>query len=698
MFSATCLGSERLSPTTKSTEGRRRSFVLLAAVLLFAVALFRLTGPAGSALAQDEKSVVWDRYDVTLELREDGSYHVTERQEIDFRGGPFTGGFADIPLSHTEGIRDVAVGEETASGVRVYTEVPWSDYTEAPGTYTSTTSSSVLSVRYGFTPTSNKVRTFVLEYDVVGALRVYPNTDPPNEQIWWTAISKDVTDVAAVNLATMTITLPQPVSDLTKVVVSGPGGDDPAAHTTDGQTWTWQATDLSSGDDLEVRLQFPAQVDVAAPSWQARDDEARQNQEKRDERDAVLNVIFLGIGLLTLAGGGAGLYGLWYARGRDPHTGVVADFLPKPPDDLPPGAAGTLLDEVANERDVTATLVDLANRGVLKMDEIQGSSVLGFGGGRDFQLTVQQASPNVTPFEGELLKSLFGSTLKEGQTAKLSEVKSRFTEATPRIKELLYQELASRGYFPRSPEATRKSWRRFGTIGLVGILVLGCVAGIAGDLPGFYWFLVGAIAVLAVALLLVSGRMPRKTPAGAEAAAKWRAFRRYLDDIDKYEKVAEAKQIFEKYLPYAVAFGLDESWVAKFASVGAATPGWFGPVIVGNPYGPYPGRGPYGRRGGTVILGPGWGGGTVDGGGHGGGHGGGGVDVDVPDLQDVSDRAGRSLQGSSDSLLDMFNTAAKVFGGFGGGGGGGGWGGGGGGFGGGGSHGGSAGGGSRGFH
>ena len=66
--------------------------------------------------------------------------------------------------------------------------------------------------------------------------------------------------------------------------------------------------------------------------------------------------------------------------------------------------------------------------------------------------------------------------------------------------------------------------------------------------------------------------MPRKTRAGAEAAAKWRAFRRYLDDIEKYEGVEEAKAIFERYLPYATAFGLDRTWVAKFASVQAPTP------------------------------------------------------------------------------------------------------------------------------
>ena len=106
-------------------------------------------------------------------------------------------------------------------------------------------------------------------------------------------------------------------------------------------------------------------VNAAPPSWQAADDARRQEQEK-DERSSLYNAIFLGIGGLFAVIGGVGVYGLWYGRGRDPHTGLIADFLPKPPDDLPPGAAGTLLDETADQQDIVATLVDLGHRGVFE--------------------------------------------------------------------------------------------------------------------------------------------------------------------------------------------------------------------------------------------------------------------------------------------------------------------------------------------
>jgi hypothetical protein len=448
---------------------------------------------------------------------------------------------------------------------------------------------------------------------------------------------------------------------------------------------------LSQGDEFEVRLQFPAVVEAAAPSWQVADDARREEQAKQDDHNALLNVFFLGFGLLAGIGGALGIYGLWYTKGRDPHTGMVADFIPTPPDDLPPGAVGTLLDETANQQDIVATLVDLGRRGTLKIDETEGESVLGFGGGRDFQLTLVQPNAKLAGFEKELVDAIFGDGAAAGASVKLSDVKTAFDKSQKEIKDELYKEVVGRGYFLSSPEETRKNWRRFGVLALVGVFFLCTFLGrVAGDAV-LYWLPIIVLAALGVTILMLAKAMPRKTLEGAEAAAKWRAFRRYLDDIEKYEHLEEAKGIFDKYLPFAVAFGLESSWVNKFASVNAPAPEWYGTPVptdgMGNPYGRR-GR----RYGGPVVIVQGGFGGSSGGGGGGGGN----PDLDLPDIQDLSDSASGGLQGMSDSLSDMFNVAGKIFSGMSSGGGGHGGFGGGGHFGGGGG-GGSSGGGGRGF-
>lgn len=688
--------------------GQQRAVWLVIAALVLGLLAVVATPLAPARTAEAAKAVEWTRFDVTLDLLPDGSYHVTERQQIAFQGGPFTGGFRDIPLARIEDIRNVQVSEDVNGTIQTYRYEPANSYDEAPGTYTWDNSSTQTNVKWGFTPVANATRTYLVDYDVIGALRVYPNATPPNEQIWWTAVGTGITDVAPVRESTFQIQLPQAVDPAKTVFSPGTKGK-PEEHTQDGRVWTWQTTNLGSGDSFEVRLQFPPVVNAAPPAWQAADDAQRLHQEQAANRGALLNVIFLGIGLLLAVGGGIGLYGLWYSRGRDPHTGPVAAFLPQPPADLAPGAAGTLLDERADQQDVVATLVDLGRRGVIKMEENSTPGFLGIGGQRDYTLTLVNPNVPLRPFESDLLQALFGSKLQAGKQQTLSSVKPMFDAAQDDIKEALYQELVDRKYFPRSPQETRAHWHAIGIGALVVVVIVGIIAvqAVGGTAP-FVWFPLIVAGILALILIRLAGVMPKKTPAGAEAAAKWRAFRKYLDSIEKYENLADAKSIFDKYLPYAVAFGLEHSWVNKFASVGTPTPAWYGGEFGGGgvyvPGGTmvgrrrYGGYGPFGGYGPIIIPG-----GPFEGGGGGnaapgGNQGGGGVNL--PDLQGASDAAGRSLQHSSNSLFDMLNSASKVFSGWSGGsggGGGGGWGGGGG-FSGGGGGGGSSGGGGGGFH
>jgi hypothetical protein len=73
--------------------------------------------------------------------------------------------------------------------------------------------------------------------------------------------------------------------------------------------------------------------------------------------------------------------------------------------------------------------------------------------------------------------------------------------------------------------------------------------------------------------------MPAKTAIGAEAAARWRAFKEYLARIEKLTDITEASDQFERFLPYAIAFGMNQSWVRKFSTMTETpAPGWYIPV------------------------------------------------------------------------------------------------------------------------
>ena len=245
--------------------------------VLLAVALAPHDGAA-----QAGRSVVWDRFDVEIEVRDDGSFRVTERMEVSFAGTPaFTYGFAEIPLDRVEEITNVAVrtGMGTGPGVGLSPSrlVEPLVFDREPMTHKAVETGSDLYIEYGFAPITDAALTVELTYDAAGALRVYPGETPPNEQVWWVAIDQETTAVGPVRAASVTIRLPEPVDP--GDVVLGEDTPGPAnAHTTDGQTWTWEASDLGDGDDLVARMQFPPITNAAAPAWQAREDQEREDE------------------------------------------------------------------------------------------------------------------------------------------------------------------------------------------------------------------------------------------------------------------------------------------------------------------------------------------------------------------------------------------------------------------------------------
>lgn len=689
-----------MSRTGDRTGQRRR-------LLAFWLAIALLFLPAGVpvASAQSGESVEWAEYNVELAVNEDGTIHVTETQVVEF-DGRFRTGFADIPTDQIEELDNVQVSIANGSGDTPQPAEETRSFREEPGTYTVTTTRGRVEIDYAFEPTSavasaeDNTRVIILEYDVAGAIRVYEDLEPANQQVRWIAISSEVTDVAPIRSSTVTITLPEPVDPAQTVAA-------PEGVETDGQVFTWTRQNMDQGDRFEVNLQFPPITSATVPAWQERFDELREEQALARERSDVAGTLFLGAGLLLLVGGAALLVGIWYSRGRDPEVGLVAEFVTEPPDDLRPGAAGTLIDEETHTRDVIATVFDLARRGVIRLDEQKTEGFLGFGKSTRYTLTLLDHSVDLRNYEQVLLDAIFGPGAEAGTEVPLENANATFAARAEYIHNGFYEELVEHGYFEASPEQTRRRAKVLAWVGpvLAAIIIFGVLT-FAGASSGWIVLPIFAAIILAFIGSKVATNMPRKTLKGAEAAAKWRAFKRYLEDIENQRDLAESQEIFERYLPYATAFGLEASWIRKFEQAGTAMPQWFGgagPVLM--PGGAGWGRG-YRRGPGGVIILPGGGfmgpgGSTSAGGDRDGGDGGGGFGI--PGMQDMSDAAGGGLQGGSDSILDMLGTASRVFGGGSGRGGGGSfgsWGGGGGGFGGfsgGGGFGGGGGGGGRGF-
>jgi len=623
-----------------------RTLLLLLAVAGLCAGLASFVAP-GSALAAD---VVYNRFDVAIAVQSNGDLRITETQNITYPSGSYTRASRTIGLANVTNITDVAVSDGTQN------------YTQAQGgttantfvtTRTNTASNTSLKVDWFYPQAASQTRTFVISYTVVGGLRIYDSGDILD----WTALRDDL--AADVTASTVTVTLPQAVDDKSKIKTDSRGA---AAQATvvDTKTVRFTAGPVSKTAGLEVKVTFPhGLISATAPAWQAQFDAG----ERSSAIGNLITVVSAAFGFLILVGGIVGLYLLWYLRGRDRYAGLVADYLRQPPSDLSPGVAGTLIDERADLQDVLATFTDLGRRGVLKIDEQQTPGPFGLGGSRDFVVTLLPHEETLSKFEQTLIDTIF---VGGGEEVRLSQIKASMVNSLPRFGQELYAEVVERGYFAQSPEVTRARYKGFG----ITLIVLAFVFWIAvsvlfGGIAHGLTATAIPLALIGVVLIFLSRVMPAKTLKGAEESAKWNAFKRYLANLEKYDNLENAKDIFERYLPYATAFGLDRSFIQKFASVSTPAPQWYagggGPIIIGGPGGYYGGPGG-GYYGGGGFPGGGPGGGPGDNQSGGGG---------FPSLQDLSDRGGGGVQNWSDSLSDMLNSAGSAFGG--GGGDGGGW-------------------------
>jgi uncharacterized membrane protein len=582
--------------------------------LLLLVAVLLITALPASA---QSKTLVWDRYDVFLNILPNGDVRVTERQEINFGNGPFTYGYAVIPLDKTASIVDVAVSDATG---RTYQQT---DYSIEPYTFWANQNGNELEIRWYFPSVENDTRTFDLSYTAKGAIRIYDSGD----KLQWIAIDNERD--FPINEATVSVSLPEGASFL-DIDSSGVSADWEQGD--GGRTVQFVARHpMSASDRFEIGVEFTHGIVPAnAPAWQAEVD--RQESFDRNVRP-VLNLAVGALAILIALGGPLLVYLLWYTRGRDPNIGPVPDTLSQPPDDLPPGVLGSLVDEQADMQDIVATIVDLARRGYLKIEEVEEKGFFGLGSTDFVFRKTDKSEEDLRRYEKRIMSGIFPGSRQERE---LSSLRNKFYKHLPKIQEDLYKELVDNGLFKRRPDKTRAAWTGIGIVALVLTFVLGIFLVPLAQYAGAFPCLAASLGVGGIALLIAGRFMPVKTVKGAESAAKWNAFKSYLAQIDKMSDMKNAAEMFEHYLPYAIAFGMNQSYVGKFARMtDTPAPGWYIP---------------YFPRGGAV--GGGGGGGLAKRTGAGAGAPGG--------LQGMSDSLSGGLQSMSDGLTTMLNSTGRV--------------------------------------
>ncbi len=274
-------------------------------------------------------------------------------------------------------------------------------------------------------------------------------------------------------------------------------------------------------------------------------------------------VIFLPIATFLIA-----LF-CWYQYGRD-DQGVSDTIVPTftPPKDLSPTETGTIIDEKLDPRDITAAIIDYAVKGYIKIKEIETPGM--FRKKTDFELELVKPCLLEKKFEKEIILGIFGIN-KTGQKKKISELTNNFYTHVPLITNSVLEELIANDYFPHNPETVCSTYQFIG-FGMVFATLF-----IMNIQSGLHIF---SIALSGLIIAGFGAIMPRKTTKGTRTYYELKGLYEYMNTAEKDRMKFQEKNniIFEKLLPYAMAFGIIYKWTNSFEGILKKPPSWYYPA------------------------------------------------------------------------------------------------------------------------
>jgi uncharacterized membrane protein YgcG len=276
-------------------------------------------------------------------------------------------------------------------------------------------------------------------------------------------------------------------------------------------------------------------------------------------------ILFLPLFTLVVMGG------LWYSVGRDPDPGISVAPQYEPPKDMTPAEAGTMLDDCIHPRDITSTIVDLAVRGYIKIEE-KVDTFLVFHH-KDYLFHLLKANtgwgPELAPHERVMLENIFVG----GTETRLSSLKNRFYTAVPVIRQDIMLALKNKGVYTLDPESANG----YSIVAAVVIAIVTVGVQVLGWINLFSSPLLVVVSVLVSAVIwwLFARQMTAKTVSGARMHIAVLGFQEFMNRVDADRIQRMPPDTFEKFLPYAMALGVEHHWAQAFDGIIKDPPTWY---------------------------------------------------------------------------------------------------------------------------
>ncbi len=272
------------------------------------------------------------------------------------------------------------------------------------------------------------------------------------------------------------------------------------------------------------------------------------------------------------------MFTLWWYKGKDPKAGLSVAPMYEPPKGMSPAEVGTLVDDSVDPRDITSTVIDLAVRGYLKIEQTEERHLI--FSNKDYVFHLQKPRDQWTdlaPHENVVLSHVFDGS----DTRRMSSLKNHFYTAIPVIKQDVIAALKKKGMYSVDPDSA-SALVVAGAILIGAPFVLLQVTGVVD----FFFSVVSAVIGIGLAALIVilfGRQMTAKSLLGQRTKVAILGFQEFMDRVDADRLKRMPPDTFEKFLPYAMALGVEHRWAQAFKDILREPPQWYA-----GPGGAYP--------------------------------------------------------------------------------------------------------------
>ena len=489
--------------------------------------------PAPVAARASTPNVTASRYDVTIDVRPDGSLNVVERITLKVGAKPITWFERKVSDRRTDGLTDVLAlmdGREMP---------PLQD-----GVGVRLRQRSGIDARWQFEPMANRERTFELRYRAVRVLA----REPAGPHLRWKALP--LRHAYPIGLARVLLRAPQ---GTLAVAVSAEGGDiQPATSWQDGLTVTRSALIADEGITLDVRFSTGT-ITPSEPTWTT-----------TLERQRRLVPAFLAGGVITLVVGVGTLLMIRVRTARQIDLIDVASW-PAEEGDAAPAVATSLLSKGKNGRwlSLQAAFFRLVRDGYLVVQKTGEKSRF-----KAPTFAVSTSMPRAdaqraaAPHEQWILDGVTG----EGGRVDLKRLTAKFMRRPKGFHDALRAEMVGQGLLDADRASTAQALNATAVVLVITAAITAAVIGLwfVESLGPALMAIPGGLAIDAFMFALGAEALSRLSVSGERAAARWRARVTECRQVIRAGGESVSLRDFERWFPLAIGAGDGARWLKTF--------------------------------------------------------------------------------------------------------------------------------------